>query len=605
MAAPPHTRLFVPLACVAALAAGSLASPEEGGGAFLVDLHVHGSLSEGYGSMTNHAQQAAASGYDGLWWTDHMIRLLDTFLPLEVPFEGSLESGLLPPPISAPAFAAVVEGEDPGLLDLEFPSGSPAEGQQHLRVDADASNVFGIGRKTARLSFRGYDRSQRQGLLTEPVIGTWVRYRGHSGEAGFLLRIRLTGTPDGDSREGSNRALEFLPGNFNTAPAPSPGTNRIVSRPLPMNQWVYAEVRLGDLIGSAPVLEEDMSIVEVSVDFWARGSGEVSVDLDAFSIGRDGPSGVDAYDAQADWLAQNPVPGLFQHVGAEIEGPLEQTILTTSSRDHLVALFPTTTPVEMPFPAGSPSAVGYPGTGVQAIQAAGGVAVLSHLFGADQDHNNTGSVIPSSTAQVLSDRVVNNAAWGADAIEIGYPRRARWLEDFVDVWDRLSADRVYVTGVAASDNHDLEPWADRRNRWGTWILAPSPSMPDLVAAVRSGRTFFGDPFRFDPDGSFELREDGFDFVAGNVVPVQSGNQKFRVVLDGGNGGDDVVILKNGVEVYRKNAGGGNANFFRNISVQPGDWVRAELRDNQENAYAFTNPVYFIGAGETPPAHRAP
>ena len=268
---------------------------------------------------------------------------------------------------------------------------------------------------------------------------------------------------------------------------------------------------------------------------------------------------------------------------------------------------PGTTPVDIPFPEGSPAALGYPETGVQAIQAAGGVAVLAHIFGADQDHQNTGYVIPASTMQTLSDRVVNAEAWGADAIEVGYPRRARWLEDFVEVWDRLSADGVYITGVAASDNHDLEPWAQRRNRWGTWILAPSSSMPDLCAAVKAGDVFFGDPFRFDPDGMFELREDGSAFQAGDVVPTTPGDRDFRVELSGAAAGsDDVVLLKNGVVVHTKGVGGGGSvSFTHTVNVQAGDWVRAELRDHQGSAYAFTNPVYFIQQNATPPAHRAP
>ena len=90
--APRYRRLILPLACASALAAGMVGSPQQPNDAWLVDLHVHGSLSEGFGSMGNHAQQAAASGFDGIWWTDHMGRVLGELLPLELPFEGSSQN---------------------------------------------------------------------------------------------------------------------------------------------------------------------------------------------------------------------------------------------------------------------------------------------------------------------------------------------------------------------------------------------------------------------------------------------------------------------------------------------------------------------------------
>ena len=573
---------------------------------YLMDLHLHGSLSEGFGTMSNHIQQAVVAGYDGLWWSEHMTRQDNGMFPITIPFEGSLESALLPPPLSVPMMRMEVDGPDPALLDLAYRSSSPAEGQQHLRVTADAANVSGGGTKFAFLTLNGYDRGHRQSLLSEPVVSTWIRLRNLQGDAGMAFRFRLSGLPDGSTREGTPRFLEFVPGNFNPPPA-APQTTRIATAPLPVDQWIYARVRLAELIGVVAVLEPDMSLIDAELVFYAGNGGKLTVDLDALTIDREGPAGVDSYAAQAQLLPQLTGSGLFHRVGAEVEGPLDQQIQSVSSRDHLIALFPAVTPVALSFPPGSAAALSYPTSGVQGIQAAGGVAVLAHLFGSEQDHNNTGIVIPSSTADVLADRVVDNEAWGADAMEVGYPRRGRWLEEFVEVWDRLAADRVYVTGVGSSDNHDLEPWVQRRNRWGSWVVADSSSASDLVKAIRRGRVFFGDPFQFDPDGTFEFREDSYDYWMGDVVPIQSGQEKFRIDLDGAASGDDeVVLLKNGVEVYRRGVdSSGRADFYKRINVSPGDWVRAELRDPQDKAYVYTNPIYFIGQSSQPPSWRDP
>ena len=44
---------------------------------YSVAMHMHGSFSEGMGSMEWHAAQAAALGLDVLWWTDHDWRVAE------------------------------------------------------------------------------------------------------------------------------------------------------------------------------------------------------------------------------------------------------------------------------------------------------------------------------------------------------------------------------------------------------------------------------------------------------------------------------------------------------------------------------------------------
>ncbi|HMB70626.1 MAG TPA: hypothetical protein VKU85_15020, partial [bacterium] len=42
---------------------------------YSVAMHMHGSLSEGTGSMEWHAEQARLAGVDVIWWTDHDWRI--------------------------------------------------------------------------------------------------------------------------------------------------------------------------------------------------------------------------------------------------------------------------------------------------------------------------------------------------------------------------------------------------------------------------------------------------------------------------------------------------------------------------------------------------
>ena len=43
--------------------------------AYSVQLHLHGSFSEGLGSIDSHSYEAADVGCDVLWWSDHDFRI--------------------------------------------------------------------------------------------------------------------------------------------------------------------------------------------------------------------------------------------------------------------------------------------------------------------------------------------------------------------------------------------------------------------------------------------------------------------------------------------------------------------------------------------------
>jgi hypothetical protein len=91
-------------ACIAALGCGS-EEPGAGERAYGVQLHLHGSMSEGRASMRAHAE--AASRLDGavdvLWWTDHDWRMAAHGYVERFDFEEGLEAfDSVPAPLRAP-----------------------------------------------------------------------------------------------------------------------------------------------------------------------------------------------------------------------------------------------------------------------------------------------------------------------------------------------------------------------------------------------------------------------------------------------------------------------------------------------------------------------
>ena len=568
----------------------------------LVALHVHGSMSEGYGTMTSHLEEALNSGYDGVWFTDHMGRQDTWVYPLEIGLDGNANGPILPAPLLTPSCELVLGGQAPSLLTTSYLSASPMVGTEHLQVHVDASVIGSVSYSSATLAFKGRDRVHRLPLLTLPQFAGWVRLRSLQGDAGFVIRITLSGEPNGTA-EGKNRILELVPPNF-TAPPVAPGVVRLPAPPLPIDQWVHLSAEPHQYVSLFPGGTLDMSMLSTEIVFYGRGSGDMVLDLDHLTISRLGPSGAALYAGARSLLDAMPPSPLFTHVGAEIEGPFDQAIMSISSRDHMTALFPGTTPAFFPFTAGTPEALNYPQSGIDLIHQHGGAAILAHIFSASQSQ---GFTLRGSPAQQLADRIYQNAAWGADGIEVGYPHRGRPMEDLVRVWDQLSEDQVYITGIGSSDIHDMMPWVEWPNRWGTWIVGTDDSSASLIDAVKAGDCFFGDPFRLDPDGLLYIEDSHGGFQMGDVVPVAPGDQDFRVeVIGAASTGGQLVMFINGVEVDRRLvAGGGSKSYVETQWVSDGDWVRVELRDSQDRPYAMTNPIYFIGAGQTPPSHRAP
>src|SRR5262245_26385730 len=69
-------RLALAAACATGLALAArepLRTPDEQ--AYSVQLHVHGSFSEGMGSIDSHTAESRRAGVDALWWSDHDWRI--------------------------------------------------------------------------------------------------------------------------------------------------------------------------------------------------------------------------------------------------------------------------------------------------------------------------------------------------------------------------------------------------------------------------------------------------------------------------------------------------------------------------------------------------
>lgn len=591
--------LLLVLVCAAAVLAGLWAVPASATAPYLMDLHLHGSLSERHGTMTNHTREAEAAGYDGLWWTDHAERLMASGFVHRVRFEGSL-AGEPRAGYSTPNGEFLLSESSAGLANLQYLSTQPPEGAEFLRMSFSATPSGSWD--SAALSYQGLKLLHRVSLLAEPRVRLHLRTGQVTGDAGFVLRAEFSSVPDGVSELGVPHVIEYVaPGSV--LPPPDPSTVRVNLTSQPPWNWSVADLDLAADVAAAFPLAPDLGLREVSLLLVGRAGGSVEWDVDDFRLELEGPTDLQLLRAQRDYLRQRLAQNLQHEIGMEIAGPEHLGYPDNEDHEHLVALFPGDVPELLYLTTDNPDSYRFPNSAVSWVQERGGVAILAHPFGSMWPPAG----ISPQAGLLQADEIVAARAWDADGIEVGYVQRGRPLDDHLKVWDRLGGAGVYVTGVGVTDNHTVQPWSLRPNRMGSWIRSTGSDAAHLVAAIRAGDLFFGDPHRFDPQGDFLLADAHGQFRMGDVV-VQRGPRlrSFRAIVNGAQAGWQFVLLHNGAETARSPVfPNPSYQWFHPLTVAPGDWVRLELRDAADAAILFSNPIYFARLGQPVPEHRRP
>jgi|MDSW01.1.fsa_nt_gb hypothetical protein len=565
--------------------------------AYLMSLHTHSSFSEGSGTMYNHVQQAEQSSFDGILWTDHMVRQQSSLYVHEAHFENMLDAEPVRP--GRPSEAKFVgDGAEADYLVWQFDQERFTDGGASLRLGTRAESNSGW--RKARLAYKTINRKERISLYAEPHILFDMRLRQLVSDYSLVVRVTLSSESNGVTAEGNPRVIEFIPEGMLLPPIEG-NVKRVITAPFRFDTWENIDF---DLLFHAQRLwpdDIDLGFREVEFLLYTKDGGLVEVLLDNFRIKLEGETDYDLFLRQKQIGSTHSSPSVRQYFGAEIEGPWEQDILAYSTRDHLVSMFPNDLPGMITFGAGTSNALNYPTSAVNWVRNNNGVSILAHLFSSQLPPFE----LNRSDAAYVASRVLAENAWGADGIEIGYNFRGRSLSDFIRVWDVLSENRLYLTGVGCTDDHTVEPWAQRLNRFGSWLYADDPSGASLCDSIREGEVFFGDPFVFDPNGRLEIYQESGDYKMGDVVPIDAQWENIRFRVEGASLGDKLILFKNGSALGSLTFNGQSIDITQSVYVKPGDWLRVEVHKPDGYAYLFSNPIYFIESNRTPPANRTP
>ncbi|MHC4837829.1 MAG: hypothetical protein ACYTF3_06545, partial [Planctomycetota bacterium] len=253
------------------------------GSPYLLQLHMHGSLSEGSGTMANHIRQAELHGYDGIWWTDHAGRQNPSWYQHRVPFDGDLLGRIeheidLPQPRFEPRL--------PPGASISYQPALPWTERQAIRLRFETSP--GDPWRSARLDYRADADWLSKSLLAEPHLLLDLKHEAGGTSTGIIIELTFSSQPDGVTKDGIPRILEVEVGQ-GTLPPPRQGARRQKLGLGRMGEWNRLDLDLRAMAAAEWSLVPDLALRGVSLRFLARDGDTLSVQLDEFQVRAEGP----------------------------------------------------------------------------------------------------------------------------------------------------------------------------------------------------------------------------------------------------------------------------------------------------------------------------
>ncbi|HEV2370536.1 MAG TPA: hypothetical protein VGS19_00075 [Streptosporangiaceae bacterium] len=531
-------RLLSGAAALGAAAAGaaavggcSSASPTvrdtavDGLSGYSMAMHVHSSFSEQSGSMDSQLYQAARNAVDVLWWTEHDSRMLGmqycqvvNFTTLNSrPGKGELVNGTLWQWVQRTS--GPLAGVSIGGLVSHPVSPNDHNRQGSLQLTAQSLS-------TQPASYGYYANSQPAGWnyrdnLTGQTLHVDVLLRPgwREGYLELLINSSYHEATGGRPAGVYSLSYRFVPAGVagGRSARGNTGVVTIPVKPGGRGGWYSAALSPADDIAALwpDVDSRDFALWELTLNAVSTGE-QVSGYFGYLRFDRTKTG--DAFLAQQlDMAARlaRKYPTVAQRQGLEVSWKLPHMSWFANS-------------VSMPDYTGiTPQA--YPEfmarTVVPHIHSIGGLVSYNHPFGYSfvmKLHSKPvqDKILKHLAAAMLPAKSVP-AALGADMLEVGYPNREGVdLAHHIALWDIMSRNGAFLTGLGASDDHWGQNWYGSLNNWTTSVWAKSTAVPDLLKGLAGGRAWFSSLSGYQ--GSMDLVADGSATMGSvSVSPARS------------------------------------------------------------------------------------
>ncbi len=196
--------------------------------------------------------------------------------------------------------------------------------------------------------------------------------------------------------------------------------------------------------------------------------------------------------------------------------------------------------------------------------------------------------------KALAQTLVENRVYGASLMEVGFPsgRDGFTANHYLQLWDILSANGIFITGVGDSDNHHAvsEGWTEGNN-FATFVGLygdEEPSEEDFVRAMSRGSVWGGNPVKIKDFTVTANNAPQGSVVCGEAVEVAFSAKDIRC-------GGYALCVVNGRPIKRVEISRGEVcGAFTLQNTQKYNFARVEIYDEEGVLIAFSNPIYLVG-----------
>ena len=570
-----------------------------------VQLHTHGSLSEGAGSMAAHTSEADRVGVDVIWWTDHDWRISLYRHVSNFGFEittGPSDDRVFLEPLSQDepwtptigfeqgigATKHWVRTQAAGLTSFEARTDTDAfEGSASMQLSATADDAAFT---PLRYGFDSRRSRHKRPIAADVEIHLAIKPVSLGPDARAFVDITLSNQPATVDADAQQYRIRYLIDDSGLG-AWTDGGIRYEPRAYTADTWTHYEFHLtDDVIAAFPLTDAlDNSVYDISVGVEARNGATATALFDDFEIIHQ-HAGAPLLEAQLQILARlaADVDSVVHHQGIEVSyfNPhLNEYSLTPTLFDYDVMLAQSGLADEDGQINKAAAEAYLTPLFVDAVHARGGLVSWAHPFGV----SGQGGTPPEN----IRDNLLSTRAYGADMLEVGYPLRSAPLEDYLWVWDQLAINGLIMIGVGVSDTHLGHPgdWTERTNNYVSWVHAHDTGRDSLIEGMRRGRVFFGDINDFD--GSLEIETDR-GFRMGRIIVTDRPDLSLTMHVDGAQSGDVVHIISNGMTVETVVLAGPEIEFARPYALGGASItaIRMDLHRDGD-PIAHSNPVFFV------------
>jgi hypothetical protein len=580
--------------------------------AYSMATHVHSSFSEMNGSMDSQLFQATKNAVDVLWWTEHDQRMLGLDYARVVNFTS------LGPGAGKPATAGLIDGaawrwtpknsgplassSAGGLVSSPVsPSDTGHQGSLHVTAkstgSAPASSGYYANSAPAGWNYR--DNLTGQTLRTDVMLTPgW-----HDGYLELLISSSYHEATGGRPAGAYTLSYRFVPPGTaaHRVAQGNAGVITIPVKPTGGSRWYEAVLTPTDDIAALwpDVDERDFALYELT--FSAVSTGEqVGGYFGNLRFDR-AKSGEALLRQQMDMSARlaPKYPKVDQRQGLEVSWKLPH--MNWFGEGIKIIPYHGISPHEYP------EFIGH--TVVPAIHRAGGLVSYNHPFG----YSFVEKLRPKFQQSLALKRVAAKmlpargapAAMGADALEVGYlNRQGIDLNHHVALWDLLSRNGAFLTGLGSNDDHWGQNWYGLLNNWYTTVWAKSTSIPDLLTAMGSGRAWAASLSGYR--GSMDLVVDG-SAPMGSVsvssvtsrklqafatdLPADAALQVIQGDVDYAGHGD--LVPKRRVIGHYTASDLATGAVTQTVDTSKASFVRTHVLDSRGKVVALSNPVWLL------------